>query len=757
MNNTMQLYIDDNNEVKGYPITTPDRVIDENGVSVKKRLKNNVKFDIVGKGEGIPEIDGKYDDTEIRQDIKNIDTEISDARNGEEKLGNLIRKLNDQLDTINNECVRLDIKYKDLINGNDYTNALQQAMINDSCIIIPNKQIEISDTIEIMALRRKPLIVKGSGYSSEIIFTNTEENKNLFWIRQATNWGYREKLFSNIKITANKAKNQSIFRYFLESVPYTFGDNGLQIDNCYLNTSGYVMEYTNSAWCGNSFIKNSEIVGNGIIKAIPKYKDGWISKLYPHSFSNFVLEDVHYSGTTKRNGPVIHMSGSHNFRFTNLVLEGHLNSMDDNDYTGARVIHLEDSFGTIQNIWVETTTKTNALNSKHMIFNRHKESVSSFIPGITIDGGIFGIVYESDTVLIGEENNKNGLSVNIRNIGFYNDMEKYINVYDGNMLFYEKCIFSKYDKISTKNIKYINSMSFSHSYSNNSVGSIHHLNKHDEQVILYKYTGGNLGNGYVKGVAVGESYPHKNSSGQNTCLIKNKNGTFRLDLSEFQVLEKANLKVSVKTLIQYIGHHSNSEDDKKIKTIHSINNLNLNANGAFSIYNILLDIPNINKFAWIEIVKMVIYIGDTVPYLENISRTTSTNSLLDLYNNPTTKELYGTFETGDRIFNSKPNNTNRKWLCKSVMYQGTSRDITGISCTVNSTDLKKVYIENLEDFKKILPGDYIQFNNNSARNKVIDYIYDTKNGNYLIMTNNIGAGTYTISEQPPVFLESSFS
>ena len=76
MNNTMQLYIDDNNEVKGYPITTPDRVIDENGVSVKKRLKNNVKFDIVGKGEGIPEIDGKYDDTEIKKQIDGINEQL---------------------------------------------------------------------------------------------------------------------------------------------------------------------------------------------------------------------------------------------------------------------------------------------------------------------------------------------------------------------------------------------------------------------------------------------------------------------------------------------------------------------------------------------------------------------------------------------------------------------------------------------------------------------------------------------------------
>ena len=31
MNNTLQLYVDDEKTIKGYPVTSPDRVIDENG------------------------------------------------------------------------------------------------------------------------------------------------------------------------------------------------------------------------------------------------------------------------------------------------------------------------------------------------------------------------------------------------------------------------------------------------------------------------------------------------------------------------------------------------------------------------------------------------------------------------------------------------------------------------------------------------------------------------------------------------------
>ena len=35
MDNTIQLYVDKKNGIKGYPVTSPNRVIDENGVNIK--------------------------------------------------------------------------------------------------------------------------------------------------------------------------------------------------------------------------------------------------------------------------------------------------------------------------------------------------------------------------------------------------------------------------------------------------------------------------------------------------------------------------------------------------------------------------------------------------------------------------------------------------------------------------------------------------------------------------------------------------
>jgi hypothetical protein len=48
MDNTIQLYVDEEQEIKGYPITSPDRVIDENGTNIKDYVDeaiNNAKLE----------------------------------------------------------------------------------------------------------------------------------------------------------------------------------------------------------------------------------------------------------------------------------------------------------------------------------------------------------------------------------------------------------------------------------------------------------------------------------------------------------------------------------------------------------------------------------------------------------------------------------------------------------------------------------------------------------------------------------------
>lgn len=69
MKNTIQLYIDDEKKIKGYPVTSPDRVVDENGKSVQQEIKkiNDRLDDIVGEGGEI-----KKQMNDISEQLDNI-------------------------------------------------------------------------------------------------------------------------------------------------------------------------------------------------------------------------------------------------------------------------------------------------------------------------------------------------------------------------------------------------------------------------------------------------------------------------------------------------------------------------------------------------------------------------------------------------------------------------------------------------------------------------------------------------------------
>lgn len=74
MKNTIQLYTDESRKVKGYPITSPDRVLYGDGKSIKDKLKKTVKFDVVGEGVGAPPIEGEID--KIKEQVESISEQL---------------------------------------------------------------------------------------------------------------------------------------------------------------------------------------------------------------------------------------------------------------------------------------------------------------------------------------------------------------------------------------------------------------------------------------------------------------------------------------------------------------------------------------------------------------------------------------------------------------------------------------------------------------------------------------------------------
>ena len=124
MNNTMQLYIDEKKEIKGYPITSPDRVIDENGVSIKEQL-DTIEKEKATKQE--VDVERKRIDnfTSLSEGSTTGDAELIDARIGADgvtysNIGNAIRTQNKTL----NEKLINNVNIQDIYRKINYSHNL---------------------------------------------------------------------------------------------------------------------------------------------------------------------------------------------------------------------------------------------------------------------------------------------------------------------------------------------------------------------------------------------------------------------------------------------------------------------------------------------------------------------------------------------------------------------------------------------------------------------------------------------------------
>lgn len=113
MNNTIQLYMDEKQEIKGYPITSPDRVIDENGVNIKQQL-DTIENGKAEKTE-VQNLKNRVDSfTSLDEGSTTGDAELIDGRNTffgttDNNIGEAIRK---QMNGVYNGVYYLDVAWE---------------------------------------------------------------------------------------------------------------------------------------------------------------------------------------------------------------------------------------------------------------------------------------------------------------------------------------------------------------------------------------------------------------------------------------------------------------------------------------------------------------------------------------------------------------------------------------------------------------------------------------------------------------------
>ena len=101
MDNTIQLYLDKEKEIKAYPITSPDRVIDENGVNIKDEIEeiNSSLDDKANEGYVNQQLNLKVNTSTLENEISNINTELTAIQNDKSSKSDILN-LQSQINTL---------------------------------------------------------------------------------------------------------------------------------------------------------------------------------------------------------------------------------------------------------------------------------------------------------------------------------------------------------------------------------------------------------------------------------------------------------------------------------------------------------------------------------------------------------------------------------------------------------------------------------------------------------------------------------
>ena len=146
MDNTIQLYVDKKKETKGYPITSPDRVIDENGVNIKDYVEDAINNAKLEGGNTQIDLSGYAKKTELHSHSNKtiLDSITSEKVNQWDSKSDFSGNYND---LINKPTIPKASNYKTA-----YGTCSSTASTSEKVVVIddPNWELEVGNIVTIM-------------------------------------------------------------------------------------------------------------------------------------------------------------------------------------------------------------------------------------------------------------------------------------------------------------------------------------------------------------------------------------------------------------------------------------------------------------------------------------------------------------------------------------------------------------------------------------------------------------------------------
>ena len=241
MNNTMQLYIDEKKEIKGYPITSPDRVIDENGVNIRQQLDT---------------IESEVEENYYKKDSVNTMVNSKVTR-GEARENTSVKPINH---------TEFDTETKALFTGGAVavvgTNSVGTENLKDDAVT-SNKRTNSGVNVKISSLSATP--IKLDVVNKKIILPSS--NFNLIYYNNSF-----DNLASDLEIDVRGNGTTCSLYYDTISKSFKTFENDALNDNCVLigtvfwnNADG---SYINSNLCFDYVLKNNDELNHKIIGRI---------------------------------------------------------------------------------------------------------------------------------------------------------------------------------------------------------------------------------------------------------------------------------------------------------------------------------------------------------------------------------------------------------------------------------------------------------------------------------------------------------